>query len=56
MKYFLIFQIKMGSENMTLKWDDFEKNAITSFKDLRDDDEFFDATIMCEQAKVRAHR
>ena len=47
---------KMGTENMTLKWDDFEKNAISSFKGLRDDDEFLDATIMCENSKVRAHR
>ena len=46
----------MGTENMTLKWDDFEKNAISSFKGLRDDDEFLDATIMCENSKVRAHR
>ena len=35
-------------KKFSLKWDDFQKNLISAFGDLRDDQDFADVTLACE--------
>ena len=44
------------SEKFCLRWNDFEKNISTSFRELKDDEDFFDVTLVCEQSQVKAHK
>ena len=42
---------------MSLKWNDFQENAISTFQTLREDREFTDVTLACEDGQqVEAHR
>ena len=43
-------------EKFCLKWSDFEKNISEVFAELRDDEDFFDMTLACEQRTVQAHK
>ena len=45
-----------SSENFCLKWNEFESNVSTAFKELRDDKDFFDVTLACEGKQVEAHK
>ena len=45
------------SEKFCLKWNDFEKNIKSSFESLREDTDFTDVTLACEDGKhVEAHK
>ena len=45
------------SEKFCLKWNDFQENVNTAFKDLRTDNEFTDVTLACEDGhQVDAHK
>ena len=49
----------MGSaDNFCLRWNDFETNISSSFRELRRDSEFFDVTLCCDNGsdKVGAHK
>merc|ERR1712083_1277582 len=51
--------INMGSsDNFCLRWNDFESNISTSFRELREDSEFFDVTLCCDNGTdiVPAHK
>ena len=44
-------------EKFCLKWNDFQGNITTSYKDLRESSDFSDVTLVCEDnQKVEAHR
>merc|ERR1712204_77473 len=44
-------------EKLCLKWNDFQENAISAFGTLREDKEFADVTLACEDgSQVEAHR
>merc|ERR1712153_27043 len=44
-------------EKLCLKWNDFQENAITAFGTLREDREFADVTLACEDGhQVEAHK
>jgi len=44
-------------EKLCLKWNDFQENAISAFGTLREDREFADVTLACEDGQqVEAHR
>jgi len=46
-----------GSEKFCLKWNDFETNISTAFRDLREEKEFFDCTLMsCDDEQLNAHK
>jgi len=47
---------KMGSEKFCLRWNDFEKNISSAFKELRDDKDFFDVTLACEDEQIKGHK
>ena len=46
----------MSSEKFCLRWNDFESNVSSAFKDIRDEKEFFDITIACEDEQLQAHK
>jgi len=46
----------MGSEKFCLRWNDFENNISQAFRDLRQDEDFFDCTIACEDDQIPAHK
>ncbi|XP_023337729.1 protein tramtrack, beta isoform isoform X6 [Eurytemora carolleeae] len=45
-----------SSEKFCLRWNDFESNISISFRELRDDKDFFDITLACEDDQVQAHK
>ena len=47
----------MSTENLCLKWNDFQERTLTSFKQLRDDKDFTDVTLASEDGcQVAAHK
>eukprot|EP00092_Neocalanus_flemingeri_P001417 GFUD01001513.1.p1 GENE.GFUD01001513.1~~GFUD01001513.1.p1 ORF type:complete len:332 (+),score=74.33 GFUD01001513.1:302-1297(+) len=46
----------MSSEKFCLRWNDFERNISSAFRDIRDEKEFFDITIACEDEQLQAHK
>jgi len=54
--YTLFIADKMGSEKFCLRWNDFEKNISSAFKELRDDKDFFDVTLACEDEQIKGHK
>jgi len=47
----------MSSEKFCLRWNDFESNISSAFKHLRNDEDFFDITLACEDdEQTQAHR
>merc|ERR1712129_100663 len=53
----LEYRMNLQQENYCLKWNDFQENAIASFGTLREDNEFADVTLACEDGQqVEAHK
>ena len=47
----------MSSEKLCLKWNDFQENTLSGFKELRSDKEFTDVTLACEDGEqTGAHK
>merc|ERR1712098_541769 len=46
----------METEKFCLKWNDFEANISGAFKELRDDKDFFDVTLACDNDQIQAHK
>ena len=46
----------MGSEKFCLRWNDFESNISSAFRELRDDKDFFDITLACDDEQIQAHK
>ena len=46
----------MASEKFCLRWNDFETNISEAFKELKDDKEFYDITLACDDEQVQAHK
>ena len=45
-----------SSEKFCLRWNDFESNVSTAFRDLREEKDFFDVTLACEDSQLQAHK
>ena len=43
-------------EKFCLRWNDFEKNISSSFRELKEDKDFFDVTLACEGNQLQAHK
>ena len=41
-----------SSEKFCLRWNDFESNVSTAFRDLREEKDFFDVTLVCDNKQV----
>ena len=47
----------MSSEKLCLKWNNFQENVNTAFRSSREDNEFADVTLACEDGEqVEAHK
>jgi hypothetical protein len=46
----------METEKFCLRWNDFETNISTAFKELREDKDFFDVTLACDDDQIQAHK
>merc|ERR1712179_655917 len=47
----------MGTtEKFCLRWNDFENNISGAFKELREDKDFFDVTLACDDDQIQAHK
>ena len=46
----------MTTEKFCLKWNDFESNISSAFKDIRDEKDFFDVTLACDDDQLQAHK
>ena len=47
----------MSSDGLYLKWEDFHSNMILSFKEIKEDQDFTDITLVGEcNIKIRAHK
>ena len=44
------------TDKFCLRWNDFESNISSAFKELREDKDFFDVTLACEDDQVQAHK
>ena len=45
-----------ANEKFCLKWNDFEHNVSSSFNDLREEKDFFDVTLVCDNNQIEAHK
>jgi len=45
-----------GTEKFCLRWNDFEANISEGFRELREEKDFFDVTLACEDNQIQAHR
>jgi len=45
-----------SSEKFCLRWNDFESNISVAFRELREEKDFFDITLACEDSQVQAHK
>jgi len=46
----------MATEKFCLRWNDFESNISGAFRELRDDKDFFDVTLACDDDQIQAHK
>jgi len=46
----------MASEKFSLRWNDFESNISVAFRELREEKDFFDVTLACDDSQVQAHK
>ena len=44
------------TEKFCLRWNDFESSISSAFKDIRDEKDFFDVTLACDDEQVQAHK
>jgi len=45
-----------GAEKFCLRWNDFESNISGAFRELREDKDFFDVTLACDDEQLQAHK
>ena len=45
-----------GAEKFCLRWNDFESNISGAFRELREDKDFFDVTLSCDDDQLQAHK
>jgi hypothetical protein len=46
----------MATDKFCLRWNDFESNISSAFRELRDDKDFFDVTLACDDEQIQAHK
>ena len=45
-----------SSEKFCLRWNDFESNISLAFREIREDKDFFDVTLACDDDQMQAHK
>ena len=46
----------MSTEKFCLRWNDFEANISVAFKEIREEKDFFDVTLACDDSQIQAHK
>jgi len=46
----------MGNEKFCLRWNEFETNISSALREIRDDKDFFDVTLACDDEQIQAHK
>jgi len=46
----------VAGEKFCLRWNDFENNISNSFRELKEDKDFFDVTLACDDNQLQAHK
>ena len=46
----------MANQTLCLKWDGFQDQERASFQELRNDTDFTDVTLACEDQNIKAHK
>jgi len=46
----------VSAEKFCLRWNDFESNINVAFRELREDKDFFDVTLACDDDQIQAHK
>jgi len=49
-------RMSSAMDKFCLRWNDFETNISSAFKELREDKDFFDVTLACDEDQVQAHK
>ena len=44
------------NEKFCLRWNDFESNISTAFREIREEKDFFDCTLSCGSRQIQAHK
>ena len=45
-----------ATEKFCLRWNDFETNISVAFRELREEKDFFDVTLACDDSQIQAHK
>ena len=46
-----------SSEKFCLRWNDFEANVSSAFREIREEKDFFDVTLACDDdSQIQAHK
>ena len=45
-----------SSEKLFLQWNDFEASISESFRELREEKDFFDLSLVCDDSQTQAHK
>ena len=53
---YLVPIMSSTTEEFCLRWNEFESNISAAFKDIRDEEDFFDCTISCGSNQIKAHK
>ena len=56
MKKRLVPRLTMSTEKFCLRWNDFETNISSAFREIREDKDFFDVTLACDNEQIQAHK
>ena len=43
-------------DKFCLRWNDFETNISCAFREIREEQDFFDVTLACEDEQLKAHK
>jgi len=49
-------EMAASNEKFCLRWNDFENNINSAFKELREQKDFFDVTLACDDKQIEAHK
>ena len=56
MKKRVVPRLTMSTEKFCLRWNDFETNISSAFREIREDKDFFDVTLACDNEQIQAHK
>ena len=51
-----VLEAMVSTEKFCLRWNDFEANISSAFRDLKEEKEFSDVTLVCAGQQVEAHK